>query len=272
MIGPLPYIGGKNRFARIIIPLIPKHLTYVEPFSGGAQMLFHKEPSRVEVLNDLDGDIVNFFRICRHHHAELVRELSFSLVSRKLYAIYTRFDPDTLTDIQRAARFFYLQKNSFGGLVVKRNYHISITGPPNFNPRRIPEILDQAHQRLAKVQIECLPYEQALLKFDRTSSFFFIDPPYYGRKLYRFNFAFDDFHLLAERLRGLAGKFILTLNDLPEVRQIFSAFEMLPISIAYSSQKKAGVRYPELLISNFRLEKNAFLKPTLNNGAAQENA
>ena len=73
MVGPLSYIGGKNRLAKTIIAMLPEHITYVEPFAGGAQVLFHKPPSNVEVLNDLDFDIVNFFRVCQWHYEELVR-------------------------------------------------------------------------------------------------------------------------------------------------------------------------------------------------------
>src|SRR5205823_610276 len=85
MIGPLPYIGGKNRLAAKIIALLPEHTTYVEPFAGGAQVFFHKQPAKVEVLNDLNGEIVNFFRVCQWHHEELVRYLRYCLMSRKLY-------------------------------------------------------------------------------------------------------------------------------------------------------------------------------------------
>ena len=85
MIGPLPYVGGKNRLASQIISLLPEHITYVEPFAGGAQVLFHKNPSNVEVLNDLNYDIVNFFRVCQWHYEELIRYLRFCLSSRKLH-------------------------------------------------------------------------------------------------------------------------------------------------------------------------------------------
>ena len=128
MIGPLPYIGGKNRLANRIIALLPEHITYVEPFAGGAQVLFHKPPSSVEVLNDLDFDTANFFRVCQWHYQELVRYLGYCLVIRKLHELHRATDPATLTDIQRAGRFFYLQKNSFGGLVVKHNYHYLFFG------------------------------------------------------------------------------------------------------------------------------------------------
>src|SRR5438876_5219340 len=103
MAGPLSYIGGKNRLARQVIEIFPKHTTYVEAFAGGAQVFFHKEPSKVEVLNDLDGEIVNFFRVCQAHHDELIRYFRFVLVSRKWFDLLRATDSGTLTDIQRAA-------------------------------------------------------------------------------------------------------------------------------------------------------------------------
>src|SRR5580693_7244952 len=104
MIGPLPYIGGKNRLALKIISMLPEHTTYVEAFAGGAQVLFHKPPSEVEVLNDLDYDVVNFFRVCQWHYEELVRCLRYCPASRHLHELYLKTDPTTLTDIQRAGR------------------------------------------------------------------------------------------------------------------------------------------------------------------------
>lgn len=251
MTGPLSYIGGKNRLAKHLISLFPKHTTYVEPFAGGAQVLFHKEPSEVEVLNDLDGDIVNFFRVCQWHYEELVRYLRFWVVSRKLYEQLQATDPRLLTDVQRAGRFFYLQKNCYGGLVLKRNYHYGVTKRPNYTVDRIPQILEATHQRLQRVQIESLPYEEILERYDRPTTLFYLDPPYYGRKLYRFNFSNEDFLALNERLRKLKGRFILSLNDVPEVRTIFSQFHVKPVELAYSSAKGSSKRYGEVIISNF---------------------
>src|SRR3989441_6140497 len=181
MVGPLSYIGGKNRLAKQIIALLPEHTTYVEPFAGGAQVFFHKQPSKVEVLNDLDFEIVNFFRVCQHHYEELVRYLNYCLISRKWFGLFAASNPAALTDIQRAGRFFYLQKNSFGGLVLKQHYHYGVVQRPNYNPRRIPEIIQAAHERLQGVQIESLPYEQILKRYDRPTSVFYMDPPYWKR-------------------------------------------------------------------------------------------
>ncbi len=251
MTGPLPYIGGKNRLAKKIIALIPEHTTYVEAFAGGAQVFFHKTPSRVEVLNDLDFDIVNFFRVCQWHYEELVRYLKYCLMSRKWYELFEATNPASLTDIQRASRFFYLQKNSFGGLIVKQNYHYTVVHPPNYNPKRIPEILQNAHERLRGVQIESLPYEKILEKYDRPSTLFYLDPPYWGRKLYRFNFSEEDFVALEKKLHELRGKFILSLNDCPEVRRLFSSFHIQTEALAYTAQRNPGRLYGELLIRNF---------------------
>ena len=252
MTGPLSYIGGKNRLAKQLISLFPSHTTYVEPFAGGAQVFFHKERSPVEVLNDLDGEIVNFFRVCQWHYEELVRYLKFCLVSRQLYEQLAATDPRFLTDVQRAGRFFYLQKNCYGGLVLSRNYHYGVTKRPNYTVERIPHIIRATHERLQGVQIECLPYENILERYDRPTTLFYLDPPYYDRKLYRFNFTKDDFLLLNERLRKLKGSFVLSLNDVPEVRQIFAHFQIKGVALAYSTAKGSSRRYSEVIISDFK--------------------
>lgn len=226
-------------------------MTYVEAFAGGAQVFFHKEPSQVEVLNDLDGEVVNFFRVCQSHHEELLRYLRFILVSRRTFTQLKATNPEGLTDIQRAARYFYLLKNSFAGLVRNPNYHLSVAQPPSFNVTKLPELIEAAHRRLARVQIESLPYQDILQRYDRPTTLFYLDPPYFGRKLYRFNLSDKDFEELAFRLRNLRGMFVLSLNDVPEVRKIFSKFRFQEIDLHYTSQRKAGKRYPELLITNF---------------------
>src|SRR5712692_6420894 len=238
MVGPLSYIGGKNRLAKKIIAMLPEHITYVEPFAGGAQVLFHKPPSNVEVLNDLDFDIVNFFRVCQWHYEEFVRYLRFCLVSRKLHELHLETNPATLTDIQRAGRFFYLQNNSFGGLILKQKFHYGVTQPSNYNPTRIPEIIEQTHKRLQRVQIESLPYERVIEKYDRPTTVFYLDPPYWERKLYKFNFTEEDFIAMEQRLHRVKGKFILSLDDHPKVRELFKAFRIERTEIFYSAQQK----------------------------------
>lgn len=251
MIGPVSYVGGKRTLANQIIALFPKHTTYVEAFCGGGQVLFHKEPSPVEVINDLDREIVNFFRICQQHYEELVRYLRYMVVSREWHRLLKATDPATLTDIQRAARHLYLLKNSYASLVLKLDYKCHVVQLPGFNPERIQGLIEETHDRLARVQIECLPYEEVLAHYDRPETLFYLDPPYYGRKLYRYNLEHADFAKMAEILASLKGKFVLSLNDVPEVRSIFKQFKMHGIDLHYTAQRIAGKRFKEVLIRNF---------------------
>ena len=95
MHGPITQVGGKNRLAKIIIALFPSHRCYVEPFAGGAQVFYHKPLSDVEVLNDLDGDTINFFRVCQSHPDELIRCLRYHLASRRWFELLKNTDPET---------------------------------------------------------------------------------------------------------------------------------------------------------------------------------
>jgi DNA adenine methylase len=251
MKGPLSYVGGKNRIADAIIAQFPSHTTFVEPFAGGAQVLFHKEPSKVEVLNDLDGELVNFYRVCQSHHEELIRYMRFMLMSREWFTRLHKTPPETLTDIQRAARYFYLQKTAYGGRVSRQNYAIHVIQRPNFSPARLHEVIDAAHDRLSRVQLEQLPYEEIVRKYDRTGTFFYLDPPYYEIRLYRHNLEHDDFVSMAGLLKNIKGKFLLSINDHPEVRNIFSDFHIEPIKITYSLHRNAGKSNTELLIKNY---------------------
>jgi DNA adenine methylase len=251
MYGPFSYIGGKRALANRIIEIFPEHKTYVEPFAGGAQVFFRKSPSKVEVLNDLDREIVNFYRICQSHFEELVRYLRFTVVSRAWFDLLNETDPGKLTDIQRAARHFYLSKNCYGGLVRHRNYAVRVDATPGFNPERIPSLIEETHHRLARVQIECLPYEEVLARYDRPATLFYLDPPYYKRELYRYNLEPEEFRTMAERLGKLKAKFILSLNDVPEVHALFKNFTIKTVELAYTAQKIAGRRYREVLITNF---------------------
>ena len=115
MKGVIPYFGGKSRLAKTIINNIPEHACYCEVFAGGASVLFAKDPSRTEIINDLDRDLVTLYRVIKHHPEELYRQYKYSLVSRSEFEREQQVNPETLTDVQRAARYLYLQKNSFGG-------------------------------------------------------------------------------------------------------------------------------------------------------------
>ena len=119
--------------------------------------------------------------------------------------------------------------------------------------RGCQKLIENTHKRLARVQIECLPYQDILRRYDRPGTLYYLDPPYFGLKLYRYNFSENDFTELAACLKKLQGKFVLSLNDVPQVRRIFAYFKFLEIELPYTAQRKAGKRFRELLIANFPL-------------------
>lgn len=118
----IPWIGGKRRLARHLLPLFPAHDCYVEPFCGAAALLFLKEPAKTEVINDVNSDLVNLYRVVKHHLEEFVRQFKWALTSRELFGWLKETPPATLTDIQRAARFYYLQRMAFGGKIESQTF------------------------------------------------------------------------------------------------------------------------------------------------------
>lgn len=250
MIGPLPYIGGKRRIAKRIVSLIPPHTTYVEPFCGGAQVFFHKPRSQVEVLNDLDGEVVNFLRVSQRHPNELARLLRWQPASRQMFEWHQRPPSPSLTDIERAARFLYLQKNAWSGRYKRQNFHYAVSHPANYSPARLPVRLVQTADRLDRVQIEHLPYDEVLRRYDRETTFFYCDPPYVGVDLYQHNFSDAQFAELADRLSTLKGRFLLSINDCPKARVWFGRFQILSISLTYTALRVPR-RFQELIVANF---------------------
>ena len=131
----IPWIGGKRRLAKRIIPLFPEHTCYVEPFCGAAAIYFMKDQTKVEVLNDINGELVNLYRVVKHHMDEFVRQFRWSLTSRQMYKWLQDTPEEILTDIQRAARFFYLQKNAFGGKVSRQTFGTATTSASTWGSR-----------------------------------------------------------------------------------------------------------------------------------------
>jgi DNA adenine methylase len=252
MIGPLSYIGGKRRIAKQLVALIPPHTTYVEPFAGGAQVFFHKPRSKVEVLNDLDDEIVNFLRVCQRHPTELTRMLRWQPASRRLFRAYEQQHSSGLTDVERAVRFFYLQKNTWGGKRVRRNFHFSVVKPPSYSPHVLPKRLATVAERLDRAQLESEPFDAVFAHYDRDSTFFYCDPPYVDVHLYQHNFTDQQFEQLAGVLHTLRGRFLLSINDCPKARLWFSAFHVLEIQVPYTTVRHPRV-FRELLYANYPL-------------------
>ncbi len=234
-----PYIGGKKNLARRLTPMIEAipHDTYAEPFVGmGGVFLRRRLRPRAEVINDYSRDVATFYRVLQRHYAALMDMLKFQLTSRVEFERLVAVDPDTLTDLERAARFLYLQRTAFGGKVTGRNFGVSHHRPGRFDVTRLGADLADIHERMAGVIIERLPFAEFIARYDSDRTLFYLDPPYwgsegdYGKAL----FTRADFDVLVEALAALKGRFILSINDTPQTRALFERFTIEGVGTHYS--------------------------------------
>ncbi len=156
----LSYLGGKSLLANKIIPLIPQHSCYCEVFAGAAWVLFKKDESEVEIINDINTDLVTLYRVVKHHLDEFIRYFRWILVARDEFERFKTERPEVLTDIQRAVRFYYLLRMGFSGKIRNPTFGVCATRAPRLNLLRIEEDLSVAHLRLSRVFIENKPYDQ----------------------------------------------------------------------------------------------------------------
>lgn len=248
----IPWVGGKRRLAGEILPWFVPHTCYVEPFAGAAALLFNKAPSKVEVLNDVNAELVNLYRVVRHHLEEFVRQFKWALTSRKLFEWAQATPAETLTDIQRAARFFYLQKLAFGAKVEGQTFGVATTSSQALNLLRIEEDLSAAHLRLSRVVIEHMDWEACIERYDRPHTLFYCDPPYWGTEGYGVGFELAQYERMAQQLRAIKGKAIVSVNDIPEMRRAFKGFTMRRLSIRYAIGGTRGrAERGELLIRSW---------------------
>lgn len=230
----IPWIGGKRRLAKQILPLFPDHTCYVEPFCGGAALFFLKPVSSVEVLNDCNNELITLYRVLQHHLDEFIRQFRWSLVSRQMFQWLQITPPETLTDIQRAARFYYLQKTAFGGKVAGQTFGTAATDPPRLNLLRIEETLSQAHLRLQRVCVEHLDWQKCITKYDRPGTMFYLDPPYWQTEGYGVPFEMDQYEAMSRLMRSIKGKAILSINDHPDIREVFKGLPADRVPIKYT--------------------------------------
>lgn len=236
---PAPYIGGKRNLAKRLVALIGEipHRTYAEVFVGMGGVFFRRTARPpAEVINDWSEDVANLFRILQHHYVAFLDMLRCQLTSRAGFERLLALEPRSLTDLQRAARFLYLQKTSFGGKVTGQGFGVSPLNTARFDVTKLGPVLEAVHERLAGVTIERLPWSDFIARYDRQGTLFYLDPPYYGSEddYGAALFDRDQFALMAEQLAGIRGRFVLSLNDHPEVRRIFAGFAFREEGVRYS--------------------------------------
>lgn len=256
-----PWLGGKRNLAKRICAIIDAdpHLTYAEPFVGmGGVFLRRRKQARAEFINDAQQDVYNLFRVLQEHYVAFLDLLRFQLTTQANFIRLVDTDPATLTDMQRAARFLFLQRTAFGGKVSGRNFGISSDRPARFNLTTLEPDLEALHARLSGVTVTCMDYADFIARIDRPGAFFYLDPPYwgcennYGKAL----FAREDFNRMATQLSDIRGRFLMSINDMPEIRETFAGFRITPVETTYTVGKTKDARgaRAELLISNFEAQ------------------
>ena len=247
---PIVRMGGKSRLRKTIISMIPEHTCYVELFFGAGWVYFGKETSKVEVINDIDRELINLFKMIKYHAPEIERMLEYEFSGRDMFEEYKNCTVDYLTEIHRAVRFLYLITQSFAGKGDYYGYATTSRPKPQIYYK---DVLIDLKERLRNTYVEHLSFEKIIDKYDREHSFFFADPPYYETTGYDNEFTEKEQLLLRDKLINLKGKFLLTINDHEAVREWYKDFNIKETEVNYSVAKdhKARGKYKELIITNY---------------------
>lgn len=251
-----PYIGGKRRLSRMLCRAIDRlpHHSYGEVFMGmGGIFLRRTRVPPAEFINDWSEDVATFYRILQRHYVAFLDMLRFQISTRAGFDRLLKVDPATQTDLERAARFLYLQRLAYGGKVSGRSFGVDPRGASGFDMTKLQPLLEAIHERLSRVTIERLTWSDFIDRYDTPETLFYLDPPYYGCEgdYGKDLFGRDQFALMAGQLAAIEGRFLLSLNDHPAVREIFASFAMVAVDVTYTvgggdKAQQAG----ELVISN----------------------
>lgn len=248
----LSWIGGKKLLRNNIIQEFPnnkEYNRYVEVFGGAGWVLFTKDrQAKEEIYNDINSSLVNLFKCVKYHAHELQRELNFMINSRELFLEYiNQKNSKGLTDIQRAARYYYIIKLSYGA-------NASDYGAVKKDVQKMKEYLEQIQQRLTSVVVENNSFEKVLAKYDKQDALFYLDPPYHSTEYFydtKFN---EDTHIkLRDILQNIQGKFVLSYNDDDFIRKLYKGFNIIEVERNHNltSRYNKNRRYKELIIKNY---------------------
>ncbi len=247
----ISWIGGKKILRKKIVEQFPEKETftrYIEVFGGAGWVLFSSDRhAKMEVYNDVNGNLINLFRCIKHHPNAVQDELQYVLMSREqFYDAREQIEVRGMTDIQKAARFFILIKESFGADV--RSF-----GLRSRDMQKAMDYLFRVSERLNKVVIENLDFQKLVKNYDKTDALFYLDPPYFKtEKYYPDRFMPEDHVRLKEVLEGLKGKFILSYNDCAYIRNLYNKYNIIEVERVHNLvQKKDKPRFQELIIKNF---------------------
>ena len=246
----IAWVGGKKLLRKIISDKFPEKFDkYVEVFGGAGWVLFYKDKyAKTEVYNDINRDLVNLFKCVKYHPEAIEKELELSLNSRQIFNEYkNQMDCIGLTDIQRAVRYLYLIKSSYGA---KINTYGS-------KPRDISntEFLKDVRKRLSRVVIENKSFEKIISAYDNEGTLFYLDPPYHNTEnMYDtgdFIFNEEQHIKLRDILKDIKGKFVLSYNDDEFIRELYKDFKIEGIERQNNLSLNSGSRFKEVVITNY---------------------
>lgn len=258
MNSPISWVGGKSRLRKQIIPLIPPHHTcFVEVFGGSGAVLFGKEPSKVEVYNDRLDLLVNLFNVFKSKPDEFIKELDLTLISRTVYNDFKEnyYRLNELTDVQKAVNIFYLLKAGFGSSLPDMGgagFGIRTESPSRLNLEKVEADIRKTYDRLKRVFIENLNYDDLIKRYDKEHTVFYCDPPYIESREYIIKFDNEDHYKLAAILNEIKGKFILSINAHPLAFELYENKNIYEVDHNYSMRKtEHNTECKELIIMNF---------------------
>ncbi|GHU35003.1 restriction endonuclease subunit M [Spirochaetia bacterium] len=210
---PITYYGGKQQLSQTISKLLAPHTIYIEPFIGGAAVFFAKEPSPVEIINDINGNLINFYEVLQQDFPALEKKITVTLHSRKTHrqawVIYE--NPDMFNRIKRAWAIWVLANQSFGSMLDGGfGYDLNGTTTLRVNNKRLAFTKELA-KRIENVQIECCDALKIISSRDSPETLFYLDPPYPDTNQGHYNgYSSDDFCNLLEIISKIKGKFLLS--------------------------------------------------------------
>ncbi|MDQ1274923.1 MAG: adenine methylase [Candidatus Poribacteria bacterium] len=222
---PFRYPGGKFYARKIILECIPEHEKYCEPFAGGGSIFFSKDKVKYNILNDLDKELINCYRQIRDNVEDLINLLDGIEATKELHHYYkNEYTPQN--DLERAFRWFYLNRTSYSGIMKINNCYWGYGIKYSMRPENWPNHLRTVSQRLKNVELYNYDFEELLNKIEK-GFFLFIDPPYYNARqndFYQAAFTREDHFRLSEFLRKNNNKFtfLLTYDNSSEVRELYS--------------------------------------------------
>lgn len=253
-------VGGKYFMREIIVQNIIKHECFIEVFCGAAHVTLYKEPSAVEVINDLDSSITSLFRILRDNPDEFLYKVELTPYSREIFNELKNSNPDN--DLDRAYRFYIMNRLCFGG---KRS-ELATFGYGTKRPPGLDKIKDflPVIQRLKNVYIENLDFKDIINKYDSIDSFFYCDSPYIGEEHHYYEvykFIKQDHIDLSEKLKKVQGKWLTSYNDNPIIRELYKDFNIKEVTRFNNIDRtKSDIREiaKELLIANYEFPEYKF--------------